>query len=80
MVKALTENAQKKAIEISKHIQICMHSTDGGVDIRCLGDKWDILRNQRIVGHDNTDESSRNFLLMNGLKGEQRKVEYHFKQ
>ncbi len=76
---SLTENAQKKAIEISKHTDMYVLASDGGVDIPGLGDKWDILRNQRIVGHDNTDLEKANelLLLMNGLKGEQRKVEYH---
>lgn len=77
--KTLTENAEKKAIEISKHTDMYVLASDGGVDIPGLGDRWDILRNQRIVGHDNTDLEKANKLLslMTGLKGEQRRVEYY---
>lgn len=76
--KTLIENAEKKAIEISKHTDMYVLASDGGVDIPGLGDKWDILRNQRIVGHDNTDLEKSNKLLslMIDLKGEERKAEY----
>jgi len=74
--KTLTENAQKKAIEISKHTDMYVLASDGGVDIPGLGDNWDILKNQRTVGEHNTDlEKVKNLLsLMDGLRGEQRKV------
>ncbi len=76
--KTLVENAEKKAFEISKHTDMYVLASDGGVDIPGLGDKWDILRNQRIVGHDNTDLEKSNKLLslMIDLKGEERKAEY----
>lgn len=76
----LIDNARKKAVEISKHTDMYVLTSDGGVDIPGLKDKWDILRNQRIVGHDNSDDVKvRKVLdLMTGLKGDARKVEYHF--
>ena len=74
----LLRNAEKKAIEISKLTNWYVLASDGGVDIPGLGKKWDILRNQRIVGEDKTDveKAERLLSLMNGLKGEERKVEY----
>ena len=74
----LLRNAEKKAIEISKLTNWYVLASDGGVDIPGLGKKWDILRNQRIVGEDKTDvEKAEKLLgLMNGLKGEKRKVKY----
>jgi len=74
--KSLTENAEKKAIEISKHTDMYVLASDGGTDIPGLGDKWDMLRNQRTVGENNTDlEKVKKLLsLMDGLKGEERKV------
>ncbi|KKP92274.1 MAG: Non-canonical purine NTP pyrophosphatase [candidate division WS6 bacterium GW2011_GWC1_36_11] len=74
--KSLTENAEKKAIEISKHTDMYALASDGGTDIPGLGDKWDMLKNQRTVGENSTDlEKVKKLLsLMNGLKGEERKV------
>jgi len=74
--KTLTENAEKKAIEISKHTDMYVLASDGGTDIPGLGDKWDMLRNQRTVGENNTDlEKVKKLLsLMDGLKGEERRV------
>ncbi len=75
---SLKENAIKKAIAISKKTNYLTLASDGGVDIPGLGDKWDILRNQRIVGEQSTDiEKAKKLLnMMKGLKGEDRKVEY----
>jgi len=74
----LKKNAEKKAIEISKLTNWYVLASDGGVDIPGLGKKWDILRNQRIVGEDKTDvEKAEKLLeLMKNLKGEKRKVCY----
>ncbi|MCJ7792855.1 MAG: hypothetical protein MUP45_02670 [Candidatus Marinimicrobia bacterium] len=74
----LKKNAEKKAIEISKFTDWYVLASDGGVDIPGLGKKWDILRNQRIVGEDKTDvEKAEKLLdLMRGLKGEKRKASY----
>jgi len=74
----LKKNAEKKAIEISKLTDWYVLASDGGVDIPGLGKKWDILRNQRIVGEDKTDvEKAEKLLsLMKNLKGEKRKVSY----
>jgi len=74
----LLKNAEKKAVEISKLTDWYVLASDGGVDIPGLGKKWDILRNQRIVGEDKTDiEKAEKLLsLMKGLKGEKRKTIY----
>jgi len=74
----LKKNAEKKAVEISKLTDWYVLASDGGVDIPGLGKKWDILRNQRIVGEDSTDLEKANKLinLMKGLKGERRKAAY----
>ncbi len=74
----LKKNAEKKAIEISKLTNWYVLASDGGVDIPGLGKKWDILRNQRIVGEDKTDVEKAEKLLdfMKGLTGEKRKASY----
>ncbi len=74
----LKKNAEKKAIEISKLTDWYVLASDGGVDIPGLGKKWDILRNQRIVGEDKTDvEKAEKLLsLMKELKGEKRRASY----
>ena len=74
----LLKNAEKKATEISKSTHWYVLASDGGVDIPGLGKKWDILRNQRIVGEDKTDieKAERLLKLMKGLKGEKRKAIY----
>ncbi len=74
----LKKNAEKKAVEISKLTDWYVLASDGGVDIPGLGKKWDILRNQRIVGEDKTDveKAEKLFYLMKGLKGEGRKASY----
>lgn len=74
----LKKNAEKKAVEISKFTEWYTLASDGGVDIPGLGKKWNILRNQRIVGEDKTDlEKAEKLLdLMKNLKGEKRKASY----
>ncbi|MDP3994862.1 MAG: non-canonical purine NTP pyrophosphatase [bacterium] len=74
----LKKNAEKKAVEISKLTDWYILASDGGVDIPGLGKKWNILRNQRIVGEDKTDvEKAEKLLgLMKGLKGEKRRASY----
>ncbi len=75
----LEKNARKKAKEISSLGSWYVLTSDGGVDIPGLGKKWDILRNQRIVGEDKSDLQKANKLLslMKGLKGEERKACYY---
>lgn len=77
--KSLLENAQKKAREISKHTNWYVFASDAGVDIPGLGNKWDILRNQRIIGEEKNDSEKVAALiqLMKDLKGEERKCEWH---
>ena len=75
----LKDNAIKKAVEISRHTNWYVFTSDGGVDILGLGNKWDILKNQRIVGENKTDKEKVDTLisLMDGLDGEDRKCTYH---
>lgn len=76
--KTLKKNAEKKAIEISKLTDWYVLASDGGIDIPGLGKKWDILRNQRVVGENKTDLEKADKLLdlMRDLKGEKRKATY----
>lgn len=75
----LKKNAEKKAIEISRLTDWYVLASDGGVDIPGLGEKWNILRNQRVVGENKTDLEKADKLLdlMEGLRDEERKAAYH---
>lgn len=75
---SLIKNAEKKAREISKLTDYYVLASDGGVDIPGLGNKWDILKNQRTVGENNTDLVKANILLnlMKELKGKKREATY----
>ncbi len=74
----LKANAEKKAVEISKHTVWYVLTSDGGVDIPGLGSKWDVLRNQRTVGESKTEREKAKVLLglMEDLKGEDRRCSY----
>jgi len=76
---SLIKTAEKKAKEISKHTDFYVLTSDGGVDIPGLGERWNLLKNQRTVGENNSDLVKANNLLslMKDLKGEERKVSYH---
>ena len=76
---SLETNARKKAVELSKHTDWYVFASDVGVDIPGLGDKWDILKNQRIVGETKTDKEKVDTLisLMSGLKGDDRRCSHH---
>ena len=75
----LKQNAEKKAVEISRLTNWHVLTSDGGVDIIGLAEKWDVLKNQRMVGEDKTDleKAERLLELMKDLKGKERKVAYH---
>jgi inosine/xanthosine triphosphate pyrophosphatase family protein len=75
----LKANAGKKAIEISKHTKCFVLTSDGGVDIPGLGNKWDVLKNQRTVGQNRPDKEKVEVLmnLMAGLKGQDRECKYY---
>lgn len=77
--KTLKRNAEKKAVELSKLTDWYVLTSDGGVDIPGLDNKWDILKNQRTVGEEKTDPEKADKLLdmMKDLKGEKRKATYH---
>ncbi len=76
---SLEKNAQKKAVEISQLTNWYVLTSDGGVDIPGLGSKWDILKNQRIVGENKTDleKAYKLINLMKGLSGEERKATFY---
>jgi inosine/xanthosine triphosphate pyrophosphatase family protein len=77
---SLVGNAEKKARKISALTDYYVLTSDSGNDIPGLGDRWDILRNQRIVGENSTDREKvqKIMSLMDGLKGEERLAEEHF--
>lgn len=77
--KTLKQNAEKKAVEISKLTDFYILASDGGVDIPGLGEKWDLLKSQRTVGEDKTDLEKADKLLdmMRELKKEKRRVVYY---
>lgn len=52
---SLKANAEKKALVISQHTNLCVLTSDGGVDIPGLGSQWNMLQNQRTVGENKTD-------------------------
>ena len=74
----LKANAEKKAVEISKHTDWYVLTSDGGVDIPGLGDKWDMLKTQRAAGENKSDKEKVAVLLglMEGLKGDDRRCNY----
>ena len=74
----LRANAEKKAVEISKHTDWHVLCSDGGVEIPGLGDRWDMQKNQRTVGENKSDREKVNVLfdLMKGLEGENRRCSY----
>jgi len=76
---SLIKNAEKKAREISKLTDYYVLASDGGVDIPGLGNKWDILKNQRTVGESNTDLVKAKTLLnlMKELKDKKREATYY---
>ncbi len=77
--KTLKENAEKKALEISQHTDWLVFTSDAGVDIPGLGEKWDMTRPKRIVGEHKSDKEKIDTLLemMRALKGDQRASFYH---
>lgn len=76
----LLDNAEKKARKISELTEWFVLCSDRGVDIPGLKDRWDILRNQRIIGEGKNDREKVDTLLdlMEGLKGQERMAEDHF--
>ena len=75
----LEENAQKKAVEISKKTKFLVLASDGGVDIPALDEDWNFLKNERTIGKGKSDVQKAEKLLemMEGLEGESRKAEFH---
>ncbi|MGI5826701.1 MAG: non-canonical purine NTP pyrophosphatase [Patescibacteria group bacterium] len=75
----LKANAEKKAREISKQTDCFVLTSDGGVNIPGLGNKWDVLKSQRTVGQNKPDREKVEVLmdLMSELKGQDRKCNYY---
>lgn len=75
--KSLKDNAAKKAIEISQKTNLLTLASDAGVDIPALGEKWNFLKSQRMVGQEKSDLEKVKTLLkiMEGLQGEDRRIE-----
>ncbi len=75
----LEENAQKKAIEISKKTKFLVLASDGGVDIPALNQDWNFLKNERTIGKEKSDvqKAEKLLKLMKGLDNEERRVEFH---
>lgn len=78
--KTLLQNAEKKAREISQHADWYVLTSDAGVDIPGLKEKWEMTKPQRIVGHDRHDLEKLETLIgmMKGLKGDERFCQFHF--
>jgi XTP/dITP diphosphohydrolase len=74
----LEENAIKKAVVISKLTDWIVMTSDVGILIDALGEKWDYRRPRRILGEHATEKEKVEKLmeLMKGLKGEERKAGY----
>lgn len=77
--KTLLENAEKKAREISEKTDWYVLTSDAGVDIPGLKEKWDMIRPKRIVGeHKNDLEKLKTLLeMMEGLTGSERACKFH---
>lgn len=77
--KTLLENAEKKAREISEKTDWYVLTSDAGVDIPGLKEKWDMTRPRRIVGeHKNDLEKLKTLLeMMEGLTGPERNCKFH---
>lgn len=62
------ENAEKKAIEISKIYHCYAVATDGGVLIPALGDNWNGLLTKRFIGRDDATDFDRIEALLELMK------------
>lgn len=71
------ENAEKKAIEISRVYHCHAVATDGGVLIPALGDDWNGLLTKRFIGRDDATDFDRIealLELMKDKKGNERAI------
>ena len=77
--KTLLENAEKKAREISEQTDWYVLTSDAGVDIPGLGERWDMTRPKRIVGEHKDDLGKLKTLLeiMEGLSSTDRACKFH---
>ncbi len=62
------ENAEKKAIEVSRLYRCCAVATDGGVVIPSLGDKWNELFTKRFIGNSDATDFDRIEALLELMK------------
>lgn len=66
--KSFRENAEKKAIEVSKIYDCYAVATDGGVLIPALGDNWNGLLTKRFIGRDDATDIDRIEALLDMMK------------
>ncbi len=66
--KTFRENAEKKAIEVSKIYHCHAVATDGGVLIPALGDNWNGLLTKRFVGRSDATDFDRIEALLELMK------------
>ncbi len=75
--KSFRENAEKKAIEVSKIYDCYAVATDGGVLIPALGDGWNELLTKRFIGRDDATDIDRIEALLDLMKnkvGDERSI------
>lgn len=75
--KTFQENAEKKAVEVSRMYGCCAVATDGGVSIPALGDNWNGLLTKRFIGREDATDIDRIEALldlMKDKKGDERAI------
>ena len=75
--KTFLENAEKKAIEVSKIYNCYAAATDGGVLIPSLGDNWNGLLTKRFIGRTDATDIDRIEALLDLMKnkvGDERSI------
>lgn len=65
------ENAEKKAIEVSRAYDCYAVATDGGVLIPALGDDWNGLLTKRFIGRDDATDFDRIEALLDLMREKQ---------
>ena len=70
--KTFRENAEKKAVEVSKIYHCHAVATDGGVLIPALGDDWNGLLTKRFVGRSDATDFDRIEALLELMKNKKR--------
>lgn len=66
--KTFRENAEKKAMEVSRLYKCPAAATDGGVLIPALGDNWNGLLTKRFIGRNDATDTDRIEALIDMMK------------